>query len=63
MQIMPYYYIVVWSLRLHLLGFFLHPFDSAWTSGFGLLLTSFQDILWIHEWVKNGKGPADSNIS
>lgn len=47
-----------------LMHFFLHPFDSPWTTGLGILFTFFfQDILWRHEWVKNGEGPAGSNIS
>lgn len=41
MQIMPYHYIAVWSLHLHLMQFFLHPSDSPWTTGLGILLTFF----------------------
>lgn len=63
MQIMPCHYIAEWSLHLHLMHFSPIHLTVPGQQDLGYYSLFFQDILWRHEWVKNGKGPAGSNIS
>lgn len=50
-------YIYIWCI------FFSTHLTVPGQQDLGYYSLFFQDILWRHEWVKNGKGPAGSNTS